>query len=110
MLLELGFKSPQIEAVVLAVSELATNLVRYGQNGEILLSEIRESARRGIQIEVIDKGPGIADLVDAMRDGLSTGGGMGSGLPAARRLMDEFEISSSPSGTRVVTRKWLSQT
>ena len=69
----------------------------------------RRSTRRrraGIEIASRDAGPGIADLAAALRDGCSTGGGRGSGLPAVRRLMDEFAITSGPGGTRITARKW----
>ena len=94
------------EAVALAVSELATNLARYAPGGMISLSAIEEGGRTGLQLESRDAGPGIADLGKAMQDGFSTGGGMGSGLPAARRLMDEFAIATGAGGTTIVARKW----
>ena len=94
------------ERVALAVSELATNLVRYAQEGTIVLSSVAGSAGTGIQVESWDVGPGIADLEQALEDGFSTGGGLGSGLPAVRRLMDEFTIATGPSGTRIVVRTW----
>jgi serine/threonine-protein kinase RsbT len=91
---------------VLAVSELATNLVRYALHGRIALSTISGPSGDGIQIESLDDGPGIADLALAMTDGFSTGASFGSGLPATRRLVDEFEITSNPDGTRILARKW----
>jgi serine/threonine-protein kinase RsbT len=94
------------EAVALAVSELAANLVRYAEAGEVVLSPTTGSRGEGVEIESRDLGPGIANLELALRDGFSTGGGLGNGLPAVRRLMDEFEISSTASGTRIVARKW----
>jgi serine/threonine-protein kinase RsbT len=94
------------EAVALAVSELAANLVRYAEAGEVVLSPTTGSRGEGVEIESRDLGPGIANLELALRDGFSTGGGLGNGLPAVRRLMDEFEISSPSSGTRIVARKW----
>jgi serine/threonine-protein kinase RsbT len=115
--LRLGFGAPAAEEVALAVSELATNLVRYARGGEIVLAAAAaEPAGRagreasGVHVESLDRGPGIADLARAMEDGFSTGGGLGGGLPAVRRLMDEFAITSGPAGTRVVARKWLPQT
>lgn len=103
----LGFGRNQTECVVLAVSELSTNLVRYGQSGMLTLTEVRYPDKDGIQVEARDQGPGIADLAAAMQDGFSTGGGLGGGLPAVRRLMDEFDISSSLGGTTVIARAWL---
>jgi serine/threonine-protein kinase RsbT len=101
-----GLDAGDSEAVALAVSELAANLVRYAEAGELVLSPMTGSRGAGVEIESRDLGPGIADLELVLRDGYSTGGGLGSGLPAVRRLMDEFEISSTPGGTRIVARKW----
>jgi serine/threonine-protein kinase RsbT len=101
-----GFGSVDTECVRLAVSELALNLVRYAQQGEIVLAPVQGSNGAGVQIESHDAGPGIADLDRALEDDTSSGGGLGSGLPGARRLMDEFEISSGTSGTRITARKW----
>ena len=103
---EARFGVEDTEALALAVSELATNLVRYARGGELTLSLVNGDAGTGIEVESRDAGPGIPDVALAMRDGFSTGGGLGSGLPGARRLMDEFEISSAAGGTRIVARKW----
>src|SRR5690349_17640075 len=104
----IGFSSPDAESVALAVRELATNLVRYAQDGEIVL--LTESLPRvGIRVESRDSGPGIADLERAFEDGFSTGGGLGSGLPAARRLMDDFDITTGPAGTAIKASKWLTK-
>jgi len=92
--------------VVLAVSELATNLQRYASEGRIVLTPVSIGERSGLQIQSHDHGPGITDLKLAMQDGYSTGGGLGSGLPAVQRLMDEFEIDSGPEGTTVTAHKW----
>ncbi|HZR98281.1 MAG TPA: ATP-binding protein [Chloroflexota bacterium] len=102
-----GFDAADAERVALAVSELATNLVRYARQGEILLGAVDGARGRGIEVESRDAGPGIGDVARALEDGYTTGGGLGSGLPGVRRLMDDFEISSAPSGTRVLARKWL---
>lgn len=99
----LGFAAPVAESVTLAVVELATNLVRYAQRGELLVTPVEN----GLQIESTDFGPGIADVDRAMEDGFSTGGGLGAGLGAVRRLMDEITIVTGPEGTRIVARKWL---
>jgi serine/threonine-protein kinase RsbT len=105
--LVLGFDRADAERVTLAVSELASNLLKYAQNGRIEASAIEESGRLGIRIDSLDSGPGIEDLPDALRDGVSTSGGLGGGLPGVVRLMDEFEIKTGASGTHVTTRKWL---
>jgi serine/threonine-protein kinase RsbT len=103
----IGFTSADAEAVVLSVSELATNLLRYAQEGSILLDTIEETDRRGIRIESRDAGPGIANVECALLDGYSTGIGLGSGIPGVRRLMDEFQLETGPSGTWIVARKWI---
>ena len=103
-----GFGREDAEAIVLAVSELATNLVRYAPGGEVLVAPCAEDAGTGIAIQSRDDGPGIADVEMALRDGYSTGGGLGSGLPSVRRLMDDFTLTTSPAGTRIEARKWLS--
>lgn len=104
---DLGFAPVDTERVVLAVSELATNLVRYAQQGAILLAPLATAQGRGLQVESHDAGPGIANLSQALQDGFSTGGGLGHGLPAVQRLMDEVTITTAPHGTRIVARTWL---
>jgi serine/threonine-protein kinase RsbT len=104
---QLGASSSAMTLVASAISELARNIVQYAREGEIVLSAVEES-RRGIQIMARDHGPGIPDLELAMRDGYSTGGSLGLGLPGARRLMDEFAIDSEVGkGTTILMRKWL---
>jgi serine/threonine-protein kinase RsbT len=94
------------EAIVLAVSELATNLVRYAPGGAIVVSAIADGNAVGVAVDAHDAGPGIADVELALRDGFSTRGGLGSGLPAVRRLMDDFAITTSPDGTTIQACKW----
>src|SRR5215218_7951531 len=94
-----GFGRDDAEAIVLSVSELATNLVRYAPGGEVLVAPCAQDACTGIAICSRDGGPGIADVELALRDGFSTGGGLGSGLPAVRRLMDDFTLTTGPEGT-----------
>jgi serine/threonine-protein kinase RsbT len=97
-----------VEAIVLAVSELATNLVRYAPGGEVVVATCARDLGRGIAVSSCDGGPGIADVEQALRDGFSSGSGLGSGLPAVRRLMDDFTLTTSPAGTRIEARKWVS--
>lgn len=105
--LGLGMDRYAVEAVAISVSEIATNQVRHAGGGTISLSRVEREGRAGVEVEALDQGPGIADVERAMQDGYSTTGSMGSGLPAARRLMDDFEIASAPGeGTRVLMRKW----
>jgi serine/threonine-protein kinase RsbT len=103
----LGFNRTDAEAIAIAASELAMNLQRYAPGGEIRLLRTQEAGRSGLAIESQDTGPGIVDVELALQDGYTTGGGLGSGLPAVRRLMDEFTLKSSPRGTSVVATKWL---
>jgi len=101
----LGFGPETAECVVLATAELATNLVRYARGGDLRITSLAGS-RPGVLLECVDEGPGIADLTEARRDGVSSGSGLGGGLGAVERLMDESEFHSSPDGTRITARKW----
>jgi serine/threonine-protein kinase RsbT len=105
--IHVGFDRHDAEAILLAVSELATNLVRYTPGGELVVSVVSEANGVGILIQSSDPGPGIVDVELALRDGFSTSGGLGGGLPGVRRLMDDFTIVTSPSGTSIEARKWL---
>lgn len=106
---ELGFSVGNATLIATAISELARNIVSYAGNGEIVMRVARDSDRTGITIVASDSGPGIADLTLALRDGFSTSGSLGIGLPGARRLMDEFDISSQPGrGTIIKVTKWKS--
>jgi len=93
-----------------AISEVARNITTYATRGEVLLSIVREDgppAREGIRVIARDQGPGIEDIDRALQDGYTSGGGLGLGLPGARRLVDEFDIESVPSeGTTVTLVKW----
>ncbi|HEU0114097.1 MAG TPA: ATP-binding protein [Thermomicrobiales bacterium] len=104
-----GFDRVDEERVVLAVMELATNLVRYARAGEMVIAAIATETGGGILIESRDAGPGIVDIALALQDGYSTGGGLGGGLPAVRRLMDDFVLTTGPEGTRIETRKWVTR-
>jgi len=105
--IELGFSSGDATLVATAISELARNIVSYARKGEIQLNTVQGSGRQGILIIASDDGPGIQDIRQAMRDGFSTSGSLGLGLPGVRRLMDEFEIASEPGkGTIVKVKKW----
>lgn len=104
---ELGFSPVDATFLATAISELARNIVAYARTGEITLTVIRGSHRQGISIVASDNGPGIHDIQQALRDGFSTSGSLGLGLPGVRRLMDEFEIKSKPGrGTTVTVKKW----
>jgi serine/threonine-protein kinase RsbT len=103
----LGFRSSELTIIALAISELARNILQYAKHGEIILKKVNSHEPPGIDIVASDKGPGIADIHMAMKDGFSTSGSLGLGLPGVKRLMDEFEIISVPGqGTTVSARKW----
>ena len=105
--MRLGFSSSDATMVATAISELARNIVLYAKRGEIILGAIVNSEHRGLVITACDDGDGIADIRQALQDGYSTSGRMGVGLPGVRRLMDEFEISSTVGkGTVVSVKKW----
>jgi serine/threonine-protein kinase RsbT len=90
-----------------AISEVARNMIHYAKRGEVLISVVDDGGRRGIRVLARDEGPGIADLERAMQDGYTTGGGLGLGLPGARRLVDDFSIETEPGkGTTVTLVKW----
>jgi serine/threonine-protein kinase RsbT len=105
--MEAGFSTGDATLIATAISELARNIVSYARRGEITLKIVSASVRQGILIVASDSGPGIPDIRQAMRDGFSTSGSLGLGLPGVRRLMDEFEITSQPGkGTMVAVKKW----
>jgi serine/threonine-protein kinase RsbT len=104
----LGCSSTDATLVATAISEIARNIVIHAGGGELEISVIEDGdGRRGIEVVARDEGPGIDDIDRAMEDGFTTGRGLGLGLPGARRLMDDFEITSRPgAGTTVIMRKW----
>jgi len=103
-----GFASTEQTLIATAISELARNIVVYARRGEIILAPLELRGRRGIVVVARDEGPGIPDIDLAMRDGYSTGNSLGMGLPGAKRLMDEFELTSTlGQGTKVTVKKWV---
>jgi serine/threonine-protein kinase RsbT len=103
----LGFSLVDQTKIVTAASELARNTIQHGGGGSALLETINDGPRRGVRLTFEDHGPGIADIAQAMKDGFTTGGGLGLGLSGAKRLTNEFAITSTPGlGTRVVITKW----
>lgn len=102
-----GLSTTDQTLVATAISEVARNIIVYAVHGEVRLAAIRQDGRRGVLVVAHDDGPGIANPELAMRDGYSTARSLGMGLPGARRLMDEFELTSAlGKGTTVVMRKW----
>jgi len=93
--------------IVTAASEIARNTVDYGGGGEARIEVLRDGKRRGIRLTFTDQGPGIADLALALTDGHTTGAGLGLGLSGAKRLSNEFDITSAPGqGTTVTLARW----
>ena len=104
---EAGFSLVDQTKMVTAASELARNTVDYGGGGTASLELITEGSRRGLRVAFEDHGPGIADIDKALTDHFTTGNGLGLGLGGARRLVNEFNISSRlGEGTRVVITRW----
>ena len=104
---QLGFSLVEQTKVVTAASELARNTLIHGGGGTMTLQTVEDGRRNGLQLLFEDKGPGIANIQEALRDGFTTGSGLGLGLGGARRLSNEFEIHSAPSqGTRVRIVRW----
>lgn len=103
----LRFTNTELTIIATAISEIARNTVLYAKTGCLHLKVIQQGQRRGLLIMIKDHGPGIADLDLAMQDGYSTSRGLGIGLPGARRLMDEFDISTElGKGTTITMKKW----
>ena len=103
-----GFEEAPSQMIATAVSELARNILKYAGTGEIRLRRVKGMGVRGVEVEAIDRGPGIADCDAAMTDHYSSGGTLGLGLPAVKRMMDEFTLESAlGEGTRVSARKWI---
>ncbi len=106
-----GFEETDQFMIATAVSELATNIVRYAGGGSVTISIVSDGDRIGIEAVANDSGPGIEDVEKAMQDNYSSGNSLGLGLPGVKRLMDEFSIESVPGqGTKCIARKWRLQT
>ena len=104
---EQGFGLVDQTKMVTAASELARNTVIYGGGGEMRWETLTDGIRRGVRLHFVDHGPGIADVALALTDGWTSGTGMGLGLSGARRLVNEFELDSTPGrGTRVTITRW----
>jgi len=104
---EAGFDETPSRMIATAVSELARNILKYAHSGEIRLRQVKGPSGLGLEIESVDRGPGIEDPEGAMSDHFSSGGTLGLGLPGVKRMMDQFSLDSTPGkGTRVTVVKW----
>lgn len=102
-----GFSLVDQTKLITAASELARNTLIHGGGGEMRLSSLESGMRRGVKATFVDQGQGIKDVAQAMKDGFSTGGGLGLGLGGAKRLVNEFDIESAPGkGTTVTIVRW----
>ena len=105
----LGFSLVEQTKMVTAASELARNVLEHGGGGNVRIETVQNEIRKGIKLPFIDEGPGIPNIEDALKDGFSTGSGMGLGLGGAKRLTNDFEIESTPGrGTKVAITRWRS--
>jgi serine/threonine-protein kinase RsbT len=103
----LRFTGGELTLIATAISEVARNIVAYAGTGEIVLEIVHQGQRRGLLVIARDRGPGIADIEQAMQDGFSTSRGLGLGLPGSKRLMDDFRIVSEiGKGTEITMTKW----
>jgi serine/threonine-protein kinase RsbT len=104
---EVGFTLVDQTKMVTAASELARNAIIHGGGGTTTVESLEDGSRKGVRMVVEDTGPGIADVALALKDGYTSGSGMGLGLGGSRRLVNEFEITSAlGAGTRVVAVRW----
>nr|WP_301338022.1 anti-sigma regulatory factor [Vibrio europaeus] len=104
---QLGYSAPIVSELATSVSELATNIVKYAGEGEVSIHYVETSLNIGLKVIASDSGEGISDLTNALKDNYSTGQSLGLGLPGVVRMMDDFEIQSSPGqGTVVTITKW----
>ena len=104
---DLGFSLVDQTKIVTAASELARNTLDYGGGGTVQLEGLQEGIRKGLRLTFEDSGPGIPDIDLALKDGYTTGGGLGMGLSGTKRLVNEFDIASRVGeGTRITITKW----
>jgi serine/threonine-protein kinase RsbT len=107
MAIESGLSLVDQTKIITAASELARNTLDYGGGGKVQVDAVEAGGRRGVRLTFEDKGPGIADIQTALKDGYTTGKGMGLGLGGAKRLANEFWIESKPGeGTKIVIARW----
>jgi serine/threonine-protein kinase RsbT len=107
MAADLGFRAIDQTRLATVTSELSRNVVKYAGSGRIIVQALEGIRGVGLRLTFEDRGPGIDSIEDAMRNGFSTGGGLGIGLPGSKRLVEEFQIESTHgAGTRVTITKW----
>ena len=107
MCAECGFTLVDQTKMVTAASELARNTIIHGRGGTAVLESLEDGTRRGVRLTFEDQGPGIADIAQALQDGYTSGNGMGLGLGGSRRLVNDFDITSTlGQGTRVIAVRW----
>jgi serine/threonine-protein kinase RsbT len=103
----LGFGLVDQTKIVTAASELGRNALIHGGGGHVDVAHVASGGRQGLRLSFVDKGPGIGDVEQALKDGFTTGTGLGLGLGGARRLVNEFQIESAPGkGTQVTIIRW----
>jgi serine/threonine-protein kinase RsbT len=104
---EIGFSLVEQTKVVTATSEIARNTIQHGGGGHVTVEVVTDGVRKGLRLAFEDRGPGIADIQLAMKDGYSSAGGLGLGLSGAKRLSNDFAIDTTPGrGTRVIITRW----
>ncbi|HET9166498.1 MAG TPA: anti-sigma regulatory factor [Candidatus Angelobacter sp.] len=105
--IEMKFTLVDQTKLVTAASELARNALEHGKGGQMVIEQVENSIKSGLKLVFEDRGPGISDVDAALRDGYTTGGGMGLGLGGSKRLVNDFQIESEPGkGTRVTVVRW----
>ncbi|MDQ0221322.1 anti-sigma regulatory factor [Peribacillus cavernae] len=105
---ELGFGTVDQARITTAISELARNIYLYAGQGNVYIDKVYDAGKSGLKIVATDEGPGIQDIRKVMEDGYTTSGGLGAGLPGVKRLMDDFDIDSTPGkGTEILATKWI---
>ena len=106
--LELELSETMVSKLTTVSSELAGNVLKYAIRGKLFLKQVRKAGQRGLEISVVDEGPGIADVDQALEDHYSSQGTLGLGLPGVKRMVDEFRLESEEGkGTRVYATVWL---
>ena len=105
--IEMKFTLVDQTKLVTAASELARNALEHGKGGHMVIEKVANSIKDGLKLVFEDKGPGIPDIETALRDGFTSGGGMGLGLGGSKRLVNDFQIESEPGkGTRITVVRW----